>query len=182
MKKKLVLTGIVCAGLVGCSSAPGTAKQQGAVVGGATGAAVGASVTKNRALGAIIGGAVGAAGGYVVGGQTGHLDKKDSADKSAQTNPATPGEASNARTADVNKDGFVTLDEIVAMDKSGVSDEEMLERIRATGLTFDLNAEQRKYLTDHGVSVAVIDQLPHINRGASAAVTPSADGTAVINR
>jgi osmotically inducible lipoprotein OsmB len=182
MKKKFVLASMICAGLVGCSSVPGTAKQQGAVVGGATGAAVGASVTKNRALGAIIGGAVGAAGGYVIGGQTGHLDKKDSAEKSAQTNPATPTEASNARTADVNNDGFVTLDEIVAMDKAGVSDQEMLDRIRSTGLTFDLNEEQRKYLADHGVSMAVIDQLPQINRGTSSVVTPSSDGTAVISK
>src|ERR1051325_10372023 len=66
MKKNVLLIGTICAGLglSGCSSAPGTPGQQGAVVGGATGAAVGASVTKNRALGAVIGGAVGAAGGY----------------------------------------------------------------------------------------------------------------------
>lgn len=182
MKQKLVLTAMVCGGLVGCSSAPGTAKQQGAVVGGATGAAVGAAVTKNRALGAVIGGAVGAAGGYVIGGQTGHLDKKDSADRSAQTNPATSQEASAATTADVNKDGFVTLDEIVALEKADVSDDEILNRIRATGLTFDLNEEQRKYLSDHGVSIAVIDQLPQINRGTSTVATPSSDGTAVISR
>src|SRR5215211_4669375 len=95
MKKNLLLIGTICAGLglSGCSSAPGTAKQQGAVVGGATGAAVGASVTKNRALGAVIGGAVGAAGGYVVGGKTGHLDNKDTAERTAQTNPATANEA-----------------------------------------------------------------------------------------
>src|SRR6185503_17389975 len=73
MKKELLFIGTICAGLglSGCSSAPGTAGQQGAVVGGATGAAVGASVTKNRALGAVIGGAAGAAGGYVIGSKTG---------------------------------------------------------------------------------------------------------------
>jgi hypothetical protein len=160
MKKELILIGTLCAGLVGCSSMPGNSKQQGAVVGGATGAAVGASVTKNRGLGAIIGGAVGAAGGYVIGGKTGHLDKKDSAEQTAQTSPATPTEASNAKTADVNKDGFVTLDEIAAMEKAGLSDDEMLERIRSTGLTFDLNDEQRKYLSERGVNSTVIDQLP----------------------
>ena len=182
MKKELILIGALCAGLAGCSSAPGTAKQQGAVVGGATGAAVGASVTKNRALGAIIGGAVGAAGGYVIGGQTGHIDKKDSADNNARTSPATPTEASAATTADVNKDGFVTLDEIAAMEKAGLSDEEMLERIRATGLTFDLNEEQRKYLTDHGVSATVIGQLPSLNRGTGSVTVPTTTGGDVISR
>src|SRR4051812_41996340 len=80
MKKEMLLIGTICAGLTfsGCSSAPGTASQQGAVVGGATGAAVGAGVAKNnRALGAIIGGAAGAAGGYVIGKKTGHIDNTD---------------------------------------------------------------------------------------------------------
>src|SRR5688572_33366765 len=86
MKMNLLLVGTICAGLgfAGCSSAPGTAGQQGAVVGGATGAAVGASVTKNRALGAVIGGAVGAAGGYVVGKKTGHLDNKKSEEHTSE--------------------------------------------------------------------------------------------------
>jgi osmotically inducible lipoprotein OsmB len=182
MNRKIALIGTICVGLVfgnGCSSAPGTASQQGAVVGGATGAAVGASVTKNRALGAIIGGAVGAAGGYVIGGKTGHLDK-NKAEENAQSNPVTTEQASSAQTADVNGDGFVTLDEIVAMEKSGLNDDEMLRRVQATGLTFELNAEQRQYLSDHGVSVNVIDRLPQLNRGGVVAPAPS--GGAVISK
>src|SRR5687768_11611398 len=136
--------------LAGCSSLPGSDQQQGAVIGGATGAAVGASVTKNRALGAVIGGAVGAAGGYVVGEKTGHLDK----DKNG--NPAPPPDSvehkATGATADANKDGFVTLDEIVAMEKDGITDDEMVRRMQATGLTFDLNDEQKKFLTERGVS------------------------------
>jgi hypothetical protein len=157
MKKEIFLTGIICAGLVGCSSAPGTSGQQGAVVGGATGAAVGATVTHNRALGAIIGGAAGAAGGYVIGNKTGPLDKKG--DQSTTTSST-----SSTGTADANRDGFVTLDEIVDMRKEGMSDDEMLDRIAATGLTFDLNEEQRRFLSDHGVSQRVIDRLPSLNR------------------
>jgi hypothetical protein len=177
MKKKMLLIGGICAGLglTGCSSAPGTAGQQGAVVGGATGAAVGASVTKNRALGAVIGGAVGAAGGYAVGSKTGPLDKKDNntANAPGSVNPAVSGD-----TADLNHDGFVTLDEIVKLEKDGASDDEILRRVQATGLTFDLNDEQRKYLSDHGVSGTVINQLPAINRGYS--TVPQ--GTTVIGK
>jgi hypothetical protein len=178
MKKKLLLIGTICAGLglgTGCSSAPGTAGQQGAVLGGATGAAVGASVTKNRALGAVIGGAAGAAGGYVIGNKTGPLDKKNN---STAPYPET---ASGGETADLNHDGFVTLDEIVSMENSRVSDDEMIRRIQATGLTFDLNDEQRKYLSDHGVSQTVIDRLPSINRTYTTTTT-SPSGTAVISR
>ncbi|HEY6228539.1 MAG TPA: glycine zipper domain-containing protein [Verrucomicrobiae bacterium] len=180
MKKELLLIGTICAGLglglSGCSSAPGTAGQQGAVLGGATGAAVGASVTKNRALGAVIGGAAGAAGGYVIGNKTGPLDKRNN----STTQPGAIQPASG-ETADLNHDGFVTLDEIVSMEKSGVTDDEMLRRIQATGLTFDLNDEQRKYLSDHGVSPTVIDRLPSINRSYTTTTT-SPSGTAVISR
>jgi hypothetical protein len=183
MKKQLLLIGTVCAGLTfsGCSSAPGTASQQGAVVGGATGAAVGAGVAKNnRALGAIIGGAAGAAGGYVIGKKTGHIDNKDGNNNSTTTAPDTAEHAAAGETADLNHDGFVTLDEIVKMEKNGTSDDEMIRRIQATGLTFDLNDEQRKYLTDHGVSSSVIERLPTVNRSYSTTSSPS--GTAVISK
>lgn len=185
MKKNLLLVGTVCAGLglSGCSSAPGTSGQQGAVVGGATGAAVGASVTKNRALGAVIGGAVGAAGGYVVGKKTGHMDNKD---KHRDSGTAPSGESGEYRstvaTADLNNDGFVTLDEIVKLEKNGESDEEMIRRISATGLTFDLSDEHRKYLSERGVSQYVIDQLPSINRGSTTSrttTTTTSPGTVI---
>lgn len=169
--------GTICAGLVGCSSAPGTSAQQGAVVGGATGAAVGASVTKNRALGAVIGGAAGAAGGYVLGKKTGPIDKRD--DHSTTTSELPPDSVertATGATADDNHDGFVTLDEIVKMEKSGLSDEEMVRRVSATGHTFDLNDEQRKYLSERGVSQNVIDQLSTLNR----TYTPS--GSTVISK
>jgi osmotically inducible lipoprotein OsmB len=185
MKKELLLTGAILAGLgfglAGCSSAPGTPGQQGAVVGGATGAAVGASVTKNRALGAVIGGAVGAAGGYVVGNKTGPLDKKDN---TTTTYPDGTVQTTTMQTADLNHDGYVTLDEIVSMEKSGVSDDEMVRRIQATGLTFDLNDEQRKYLSDHGVSQTVINQLPLLNRATTTTTTtiPAPQGSTVISR
>lgn len=185
MKKNLLLVGTVCAGLglSGCSSAPGTAGQQGAVLGGATGAAVGASVTKNRALGAVIGGAVGAAGGYVVGKKTGHLDNKDK-DHSGSAPSGESGEYKAGATADSNNDGFVTLDEIVKLEKNGHSDEEMIRRISATGLTFDLSEEHRKYLREHGVSDYVIDELPSINRysGSSTTTTTTSSPGAVISR
>lgn len=188
MKRKLLLTGALCAGLgiglSGCSSAPGTPGQQGAVVGGATGAAVGASVTHNRALGAVIGGAVGAAGGYVVGNKTGPLDKKDNG-ATTTTYPDGTVQTTTTQTADLNRDGYVTLDEIVSMEKSGLPDDEMVRRIQATGLTFDLNDEQRKYLSDHGVSPNVVNQLPLLNRATTTTTAPvitSPQGTTVISR
>ena len=161
---------LLSAGLLGCSSLPGTDEQQGAVIGGATGAAVGAAVSdENRVLGAVIGGAVGAAGGYVIGKNADKITGKDSHDaeaasRKAEQAPATPQQAQAATTADVNSDGFVTLDEVVALESAGLTDDQMIERLRATKQVFELTAEQRRYLLDRGVSQKVVDELDTLNR------------------
>jgi hypothetical protein len=165
--KRILGSAVLAVALAGCSSAPGNSKQQGAVIGGASGAAVGAAVSKNnRALGAIIGGAVGAAGGYVIGQKTGTLDHPDNNSTASGTPASTESgtSSSNGPTADSNKDGFVTLDEVVDMEKRGVSDEEMIERLRATGQKFDLEDNHREYLRQRGVSERVISELPMLNR------------------
>lgn len=171
MKRSLQVgyIGLLCAALTGCSNLPGNDKQQGAVIGGASGAAVGAAVTKNHALGAIIGGAVGAAGGYVVGANKDKIIGKDKeaandASRKSQEAPATAEEARTAATADINKDGFVTLDEVVALDQAGLSDDQIVAKLRATNQVFDLTEEQRRYLLDRGVSQNVIDQMVRLNQ------------------
>jgi hypothetical protein len=172
--RRAVQTGIVSiciAGLVGCSSLPGSDEQQGAVIGGASGAAVGAAVSKNRALGAVIGGAVGAAGGYVIGknkdkitGRDDDNDELETAEVKSQQTPATPEQARTATTADVNSDGFVTLDEVVALEQAGLTDDQIIDRLRATNQVFDLTEEQRRYLLDRGVSQDIVDRLATLNQ------------------
>ncbi len=165
-------TGIVALSIVamtGCANLPGSDQQQGAVIGGATGAAVGAAVSKNRALGAVIGGAVGAAGGYVVGANKDKItgtDRQEAerAAEKAETSPATPQEARAAATADVNNDGFVTLDEVVALEEASLTDDQIIDRLRATKQVFVLSQEQKRYLLDRGVSQNVIDQLETLNQ------------------
>jgi hypothetical protein len=173
--RRAVQTGIVSiciTGLVGCSSLPGSDEQQGAVIGGASGAAVGAAVSKkNRALGAVIGGAVGAAGGYVIGknkdkitGRDDDNDELEAAEVKSQQTPATPEQARTATTADVNSDGFVTLDEVVALEQAGLTDDQIIDRLRATNQVFDLTEEQRRYLLDRGVSQEIVDRLATLNQ------------------
>lgn len=165
------IAAISIAGLVGCSNLPGNDSQQGAVIGGATGAAVGAAVSKNRALGAVIGGAVGAAGGYVIGKNKDKITGSDNDDteieraaERAQTAPATPEAARTATTADINSDGFVTLDEVVAMEQASLTDDQIIDRLRTTKQVFDLNEEQKRYLLDKGVSQNVVDRLATLNQ------------------
>src|SRR5258708_23932150 len=100
------------AGGTGCKELPGTPKQQGTAIGGASGAAAGAVIggSQHRLVGALLGGAIGAAGGYLIGANSDRISGNDSdgAQKAvtrAQTNPATPEQARTAPTADINGDG-----------------------------------------------------------------------------
>jgi hypothetical protein len=80
-------------------------------------------------------------------------------------------QARTATTADLNNDGFVTLDEVVAMKQAGLTDSEMIERLRATRQVFQLTDEQRRYLADRGVSSVVVDQMVAMNQ--STVLTPA---------
>jgi hypothetical protein len=179
---KLLLRGLVITplilSLVGCESLPGTRKQQGTVIGGAAGAAAGAAVTQHHLLGALIGGALGAGGGYLVAANTGKINSQDQAGASqatrkAQENPATPDDARRAMTADLNNDGFVTLDEVVAMRQAGFSDQEMVRRLQATDQVFELTPDQQNYLRQRGVDDNVITQMSQMNRGMATPGQPA---------
>ena len=166
----LLIASLALTPLAGCDSLPGDKKTQGAVIGGVGGAVAGGVIAKNnRLLGALIGGALGAGGGYLIGAQ---LDKSDpkknsedavKADKRARENPATSDDAKRARTADINNDGYVTMDEVVAMSKAGLSDDEMITRLERTGQFYELTSDQERYLTDHGVSRRVVNAMRDIN-------------------
>lgn len=166
----VLVVSVVFAPIVACDSLPGDEEGQGAVIGGVGGAVAGAAIAKdNRLLGALIGGALGAGGGYLIGAQVEKVKDKDSegaqaaADK-AQNNPATADQARNATTADLNTDGFVTLDEVEAMEQAGLNDDEMVRRLRATGQIFELTQEHEDRLVSRGVSRYVVNEMRTINR------------------
>ena len=175
--------------ITGCENLPGSRKQQGATMGGVGGAAVGAAVAGNhRLLGALIGGALGAGGGYVIAAKTDHINNNDTqaaqtSAQNAQQSPATAQDALQATSADINRDGFVTMDEVVAMKRAGLSDETMLARLRATTQVFELTDEQKRYLANQGVSGYVINNMATINqdtyRGSSPGVYNSQSGAVI---
>lgn len=170
MKRIVFLSTVAAVALgTGCRQLPGTPEQQGAVIGGTGGAIAGAAVSDNKLLGALIGGAVGAGGGYLIGANRDRIVGKDRdaarvAVENAQANPATADQARLATTADVNADGFVTLDEVTAMKEAGLSDEEILSRLRATDQVFELTAAQERQLMARGLSRATVTEMRHINR------------------
>lgn len=189
MYTRLLTTATISASLLlvpatGCESLPGDRTTQSTVIGGAAGAAAGALIggEGNRLVGALIGGAAGAGGGYLIGAKTDWFEDDDEANsearqavRQARDDPATAAEARAAESADINADGFVTLDEVVAMQAAGFSNAEMIDRLEATGQVFDLNAEQRDYLRDNGVSNRVIARLPEINRQTRDELLPPDD-------
>lgn len=171
----LVLSGAVVAGLGagGCSNLPGDKKTQGAVIGGVGGAAAGAVIGGHggRLIGGLLGGALGAGGGYLIGSQLEKGDAKErdkaiESGKRAETHPVTAAEARAASTADVNGDGYVTMDEVVAMRNAGFSDSEMIDRLQRTGMFFELTPQQQNYLRDNGVGQRVIDEMQTMNADA----------------
>jgi hypothetical protein len=170
----VLATSITLAPLVGCENLPGGKKEQGAVIGGVAGAAAGALIgKKNRGVGALIGGLLGAGGGYLIGANQEKIDKdkKDEArqasDRAARS-PASRNDVFKSSTADLNNDGFVTLDEVAAMQQANLSDEEMIDRLRRTDQVFELTSQQQNWLRDRGVSQRVVDEMLRMNHGPDA--------------
>lgn len=149
--------------MVGCENLPGDEKTQGAVIGGVGGALAGTAIggKDNRLLGALIGGAAGAGGGYLIGANWDKITGKKKEDAQhandrAERQPARAEDVEKATTADLNDDGFVTLDEVVAMEKAGLNDSEMIRRLERTGQYFELTRDQEDYLRKHDVSDKVV--------------------------
>jgi hypothetical protein len=168
--------------LVGCSNLPGRSKEQGAVIGGVGGALAGAALGKGRrGLGALVGGLLGAGGGYLIGAQKDKVDDKRrdealAAHRRAEESPARAEDVEKTRTADLNDDGFVTLDEVIAMERANLSDNEMVARLQRTGQVFELTDEQEKYLEDRGVSRDVIVEMRQMNQAGYARTASAREG------
>ena len=151
---------------VGCENLPGSTEQQGAAGGGAAGAAAGAALADdNRALGAVIGGLLGAGGGYLAGSQ---LDKSEDeardAAEEARRNPADVSAVDGTDSADLDDNGFVTMDELVAMKQAGLDGDEIVDRAENTDQVFRLDRQQERELRDAGYDLGTIDRLEQVNR------------------
>jgi len=136
--------------LAGCEIMPGDKKPQGAVMG-------------------VVGGALDAAGEYLIGA---HLDRTNpknrdeavTAAREAEARPARASDVANSQTADLNQDGYVTMDEVIAMEDAGLSDSEMILRLDKTNQIFELTDQQDANLRDRGISNRVITAMLDMNR------------------
>jgi hypothetical protein len=172
--------------LAGCENLPGNKKEQGAVIGGVGGAVAGAGGRERKSW---------ARGAHrrragrgrrvprrrqVGQGRQGQEQDQGRCDQGFEERPEESRHRSRRegfQHRDLNDDGFVTLDEVVAMKDAGLSDKEMIKRLQRTQQYFELSDEQVKYLRDHNVDDKVVtamrDMRPDEARTASEKTAPS---------
>jgi hypothetical protein len=178
-----VIVVVFIAGLAGCVNAALSAKPGHSGLPGPTDeATVAASTAHLSGISAALGVDLGAGTGFLIGAAPDKIQKKQGAEARAAAErsrvaPATVEDARRADTADLNGDGFVTMDEIIALQKAGLSDKQMIDRIQRTGQIFLITEQQQDYLRDRGVSQPVIDAMIAMGRGyspaASSTTTPA---------
>lgn len=125
----------------------------------------------NYTMKQLVGDQLGPSGGMLIAADPEKFDEHKGAEavkvsQAAEQSPMRVVDVHNADTADLNGDGYVTMDEVIAMQRAGLSDAEIANRLRATPQVFSLTPQQEHYLTDRGVSkdvVAAIRDLEKLN-------------------
>src|SRR5947199_10137504 len=127
----LTLIILLYGALVGCESLRPHVPQNASDLDGPQGSVAFDHSGHNYVLKDLVGDELGPTGGYLIAAAPEKFDqhKHDQAIESsrrAEQSPTTVADARNSTTADLNGDGFVTLDEVVAVKRAGLSDAEMV--------------------------------------------------------
>lgn len=165
-----VLIVLVTVPFASCESPPRPGTDEPPAVSAAGTAAASAAIEGkgNRIASALIG-STGGAAGSLIGAKTDWFATEDGkrqarqAIERARQKPATVEDVARAQSADLNSDGFVTFDELVAMKQAQLDDEDLLQRLHATGQVYDLTAKQKQALIDAGISPYVAAEMTRIN-------------------
>jgi len=139
--------------LTGCESTSMSRTDKGVVGGGLAGAGVGALVGKatgNTAAGAAIGGVLGAVGGGLTG------NAMDNAERRGEQRGIAAANAANAAAQPTNP---LSVEDVGALAKRGLTDSLIVTQIRTTNSTYNLSSNQIVYLKDCGVSDQVINEM-----------------------
>jgi len=148
MTRKLLLGAVLALGC-GCSGMNNT--ESGMLGGGAIGGLLGAGVGA-LAHAPVAGAAIGAATGAAVGGLAG-------ADADRQENNAKIQAAAAANAAQQAQARAPSLPDIVQMTRNGVPEPNIIAQIRNSGVVYNLTPDDITYLSQNGVSSAVIMEL-----------------------
>lgn len=182
---KILSLGVLLAlTLAGCSSLPYSPKTEAAVAGAAVGAAATSLIGSGE--GTLLGALAGAGAGYVLAAETdwftggedppdppGHHHHSSSSHSPAsffnhlawtRVHPATIASVYTDDDADLNGDGMVTIDEVVAMAHSELDQGQVMARLEATNQVFFFNAGKRQRLLTAGVAPDVVAKLQALSR------------------
>lgn len=165
MKRLLQLccVAVVSFGLVGCETKAGS----GALIGGASGAAIGGLIGANSdsraGEGALIGGAIGAIGGGLIGHG---LDEQDRRDAQQQRDHERDFDRRNYTQSGwrESSNNAVSQGDVIAWTTQGVRDDIIIDRIERSGVVFRLSAADQNDLRDRGVSEEVIRATKNTGR------------------
>jgi Glycine zipper len=141
----LFIASSICFIMAGCQSGPHA--QQGTLLGGLTGGAMGALIgdrSDNALPGAMIGALAGGLAGNAVGGR---VDQEIEASKVPPVSPSA-----------------VTIPDLISLSRSGLSEEVILNQVRANGFNGNLTSDTLIYLKNQGVSDRAISELQNRNK------------------
>ncbi|HEX4795433.1 MAG TPA: hypothetical protein VH370_16675 [Humisphaera sp.] len=126
----------------------------------------------------LVGDALGPTGGMIIAAAPekfeNHMGKEAiDVNHRADETPARAIDVRDAETADLNGDGYITLDEVIALKQAGLTDTQIMNRLRATPQVYSLTPHQADYLTDRGISHAVVEVIRDLMQLNAPATQPA---------
>ena len=106
----------------------------------------------------------GPGGGWIIAARPDLIDQHSlgsfqAANRQAEQQPASRADVEKSDNCDLNGDGFVTMDEMLALKRAGLNTEQLTARVTRTPEIFHLTDRQQQYLRDRGVAQGVIDAM-----------------------
>lgn len=119
--------------------------------------------------------------GSIIGASPENIRNKDKvaaerASITARMDPAMANQALLSPTADLNTNGFVTVDEVLAIKQSGATDQQLLNKLEATGQIFEVTPEMTTFLWTRGLDKSTIDEISQRNPAAIEEFRPERPG------
>jgi hypothetical protein len=120
--------------------------------------------SRQAALAALAAQVGGPGGGWIIAAKPNLIDQHSlgsaqAANRQAEQQPAGPADVEKSDNCDLNGDGFVTMDEILALKRAGLSTEQLTARVTRTPEIFSLTDRQQQYLRDRGIAQGVIGAM-----------------------
>lgn len=120
--------------------------------------------SQQMALSAMAAQVGGPGGGWIVAATPEHIDQHSigsaqQANRQAEQQPAGRADVEHSDSCDLNGDGFVTMDEMLALKRAGLTTEQLIGRVYHTHQIFWLTDRQQQYLRDRGISQDVINAM-----------------------